>query len=233
MSTATTHPTERRFISNKSKIQHRMEEGENAGPGTITHHSPPWDTLSTVLWYEYGRGRDGEPKPVREQFRRGAFAGVLGSDSVVCLRDHNNSLLLGRNTAGTLKLTEDDVGLLYECHLPDNQEGRSTAISIARGDLDGSSFAFQVDDDDWEENENEIIRTVIKVSRLMDVGPVTYPAYTAGEPVGLRSIKTPAFDGETCCRSAVESFRAWAGDDEGAKRLLEAQKAQMLAEMAL
>jgi phage head maturation protease len=73
-----------------------------------------------------------------------------------------------------------------------------------RGDLDGSSFGFVVTGERWEESESEdgrwmAIRTVESV-RLLDVSPVTYPAYastTAGMSGRQRSRSTaPARGGQ-------------------------------------
>jgi phage head maturation protease len=51
--------------------------------------------------------------------------------------------------------------------------------SIKRGDIRGSSFAFVIakGGETWHVEEGRHIRTVTAVSDLMDVGPVTYPAY--------------------------------------------------------
>ena len=47
-----------------------------------------------------------------------------------------------------------------------------------RGDITQSSFAFTVQDDEWETDDNgNNIRTIKKIDRLYDVSPVTYPAY--------------------------------------------------------
>ena len=66
--------------------------------------------------------------------------------------------------------------------------------SLARGDIDQSSFAFSLNSDGqkWEEvTEGEktvIVRTIKKVTRLYDVSPVTYPAYPDAS-VALRSLE--------------------------------------------
>jgi phage head maturation protease len=63
--------------------------------------------------------------------------------------------------------------------------GRDVVTSIDRGDLTGSSFAFLIRKQTWLEGGNEDIRQVDDVE-LVDVGPVTYPAYE-GTSTGLRS----------------------------------------------
>jgi HK97 family phage prohead protease len=115
----------------------------------------------------------------REQIAPGAFDGVLGDD-VRCFFNHESDLILGRSVAGTLRLSVDDTGLAYECDLPDTQAARDLAVSMARGDVTQSSFAFRcaAGGDTWDENDDGvIIRTLTKIGRLYDVSPVSIPAY--------------------------------------------------------
>ena len=96
---------------------------------------------------------------------------------------------MGRTTSGTLKLRVDDKGLRYEVAIPDTSAGRDLLVSLKRGDISESSFAFTVEDDSWEQGENgAAVRTIKKVSRLYDVSAVTYPAYPNAS-VGLRSME--------------------------------------------
>jgi phage head maturation protease len=64
-------------------------------------------------------------------------------------------------------------------------------MSIKRGDVSQSSFAFSIapGGDDWTEDPETgaYIRTVKKVGRLFDVSPVTYPAYPDAT-IGMRSL---------------------------------------------
>lgn len=101
------------------------------------------------------------------------------------LFNHDPNMLLGRVGAGTMRLTTDSTGLRYEIDLPDTQVGRDVAASIARGDLTGSSFAFRVTKQDFTKGEQFDVRTIQDVE-LLDVGPVTYPAYKA-TTTGVRS----------------------------------------------
>jgi len=76
-------------------------------------------------------------------------------------------------------------------NLPDTQAGRDLAVSVSRGDVKESSFAFRIakGGDDWEERDDGvIIRTITKVQELLDVSPVTYPAYPDAS-VGMRGLE--------------------------------------------
>ncbi len=117
----------------------------------------------------------------REQIAPGAFSEAIEQDDVRALFNHDENYVLGRNKSGTLRLAEDDEGLRYEIDPPDTSAGRDVVSLVARGDVDGSSFAFRVIEDSWEYPKDPAsgqrpLRTVLKVE-LFDVSPVTYPAY--------------------------------------------------------
>jgi phage head maturation protease len=70
---------------------------------------------------------------------------------------------------------------------PDTQWARDLLTSIDRGDVDQMSFGFRTILDEWEQKKNESIRTLKEVE-LVDVSPVTYPAYP-DTSVALRSLE--------------------------------------------
>jgi len=124
----------------------------------------------------------------RELISPKAFDGRL-EDDVRFLFNHDANYIMGRTISGTLKLRTDEKGLRYEVDLPDTQAGRDLKVSMQRGDVTQSSFAFTVEEDSWEKTTDGTIRTIDKVSRLYDVSAVTYPAYEDAT-VALRSMET-------------------------------------------
>jgi HK97 family phage prohead protease len=121
-----------------------------------------------------------------------------------------NQVPLGRTKSGTLRLSTDKTGLLYEIDPPDTQVARDLMESMARGDVDQSSFGFYCIEESWREGPSgTYIRTVLK-AELFDVSPVTFPAYpdaTSGvraslrnAPAALRSkVKRDDLDDDTVC----------------------------------
>ena len=80
---------------------------------------------------------------------------------------------------GTLRMTVDEVGLRYEFPVPDTSYGRDIASNIRAGIVKGSSFSFTVPSggDSWAVEDGRSVRTIQKIDTLLDVGPVTFPAY--------------------------------------------------------
>lgn len=93
-----------------------------------------------------------------------------------CLYNHSPDHLLGR-FPNTLRMWVDEVGLRYECLLPESRE--DIAELIERGDLRGSSFSFVVAEggERWTSEDGQSVRVVTKIKSLIDVSPVTFPAY--------------------------------------------------------
>lgn len=117
-----------------------------------------------------------------EQIAPSAFDRSLGDGpDVRALINHDASRLLGRTRSGTLRLSTDSVGLAYEIDMPDRQDARDLLVSMERGDISHSSFAFFVmrDGDEWSETDQGMpLRTLTALSiHNGDVSPVTYPAY--------------------------------------------------------
>ena len=109
---------------------------------------------------------------------------VINSSDVRALINHNMDKILARsvNGSGTLKLSTDSKGLRYEFEIPDTTYGRDLKVNMANGNLNQSSFAFTVADDDWSnDDEGNNIRTINKIDMLYDISVVTYPAYSQAE----------------------------------------------------
>lgn len=127
-----------------------------------------------------------------EQVAPGAFAKTIAEADVRALFNHDASMVLGRNKAGTLRLAEDNVGLAYEIDVPGTQLGRDLAVSMERGDISQSSFSFRVvgpDGDDWSLTDQGMPLRTLREVALYDVGPVTFPAYLdADSGVGKRAL---------------------------------------------
>jgi HK97 family phage prohead protease len=112
----------------------------------------------------------------RERLARGAFDVALKNSDVRALYNHHPLYVLGRESAGTLRLHADEHGLEYEVDLPDTTYARDLRTLVERGDVTGASFGFVPGLHAWDSDRQ--VRTHTSVKQLVDVSPVTFPAYT-------------------------------------------------------
>ena len=153
--------------------QHK--DAEKRTMGTIEVRESDGDEM-TLEGYAAVFNSETDLGAFREVIRPGAFDEVLDND-VRALINHDPNLILGRTGNGTLELSTDERGLKYKVKLGDQQYARDFYESVKRGDISQSSFAFTIDKQSW--NEERTVRSVDKVRQLLDVSPVTYPAYAA------------------------------------------------------
>jgi HK97 family phage prohead protease len=145
-------------------------------PTKIAGHAAKFDSLSEDLG------------GFRERIAPGAFAKSIQSGDIRALWNHDANIVLGRNKAGTLRLSEDSAGLAFEVDAPDTQLVRDMVMApIARGDVNQCSFGFYTMADKWAKVDGEWIRTLLECE-LFDVSPVTYPAYPSTD-VAVRSLQ--------------------------------------------
>ena len=117
-----------------------------------------------------------EPLPFTERIAPGATTRSLKSrNEIKGFINHDTNLVIGSTRAGTMRLTEDDKGLLAQIDLPDTTYARDLSVSVQRGDVSGMSFGFSVVRDEWSEDYSQ--RTISEL-RLHEVSVVTgFPAY--------------------------------------------------------
>lgn len=120
--------------------------------------------------YDIGYGMSEEIAP-------GAFTEALGGD-VRALVNHDTTLVLGRNKAGTLQLREDSHGLWGSVRInPNDSAATDLYARVKRGDVDGCSIGFDIAEEETEFLENGDIHWTIKEVILYEVSCCTFPAY--------------------------------------------------------
>lgn len=196
---------ERRYVEQRLAVETRAE-GDGGGVELVGHAAvfDQWTTLYAGKYWEW-----------REVVRPKAFKrAIKEKQDVRALLNHDPNFVIARTKAGSLKLSEDETGLLAVIVPPDTQTIRDLVVEpIRRGDIDQMSFAFLPRKSDEEtinekkdvtiidrggeritiryEGEKRIEEREILDADLYDVSPVTYPAYT-GTDIGVRSIEWTA-----------------------------------------
>lgn len=131
----------------------------------------------------------------------GAFDGETKKD-VRALINHDSTLVLGRTTAGTLELREDDYGLWGSILVNgSDQDAVNLYERVKRGDVDQCSFGFDIVDEDIEYSDGNPTVWKIKKVRLYEVSVVTFPAYEA------TSVQARKNEIENIKKRQIESWR--------------------------
>lgn len=174
---------ERRFTNQAAARVQVRQDGD--GPAVIEGYGAVYFDGTPETQFELWPG-------AVERIMRGAFDRAVQEDDIRGLFNHNPDNVLGRKSAGTMRVSTDDRGMRYSIDRPDTSVGRDTAESVSRGDVTGSSFSFSVPEggQKWRvETSPDGARLEIRELRdvqVFDAGPVTFPAYT-GTTTGVRS----------------------------------------------
>jgi uncharacterized protein len=166
----------RSWTMDKSAVT-RAEDNEQV---TFDGHAAVFDQVTMIGSKRFGFLEDVAP---------GAFDDVLDND--VRMLINHTGLPLARTINGTLRLSQDNIGLFNSADFAPTSEARDLAILLERGDVNQQSFAFTIAEETWGTRKYEDMemdyRTVTKVDRLFDTSIVTYPAYE-GATGGLRTL---------------------------------------------
>ena len=117
---------------------------------------------------------------VTESIAPGAFDESMNGD-VRALFNHNSDLILGRTTNGTLELRTDDHGLWGRIKInPNDTDAMNAYERIARGDVTGCSFGFDIESETRDVSDDGSVHyTINKVNPLFEVSCCVFPAYEA------------------------------------------------------
>ncbi len=158
---------------------------------------------NTLTGYASVFGTYADLGPYVETFAPTAFDATLKNPAtdVRAYCQHDSKMLLGRQSSGTLKVWTDTRGLGYEIELPNTSYGNDVRELAARGDLGGMSIGFRPNPNGETRGRlgNRELRTHTSILALVEVSPVSVPAYGA-TTVQLRSadhITQPVIDDRT------------------------------------
>lgn len=152
-------------------------------------------------------------------------SGALNETDLTDVRflvNHDTSMIpLARSRKNTpnstMQLMPDMEGLAIRVNLDvaNNDKARSLYSAVSRGDITGMSFMFGIDDEEWENLDSDHpLRRIKKISTVVEVSAVTFPAYEATE-INARSLE--ALEN---ARLALENARS---ADINAKRSVETE----------
>lgn len=117
---------------------------------------------------------------VTESIAPGAFTESISQD-VRALYNHNTDVVLGRASAGTLHLRQDERGLWGDIEINrEDTEAMNVYRRIKRGDITGCSFGFEIESERYDiKDDGSVHYTIEKVNPLYEISPCAFPAYEA------------------------------------------------------
>ena len=190
---------ENREYRNMPMVQIRKkEEGSNESSFLVEGYASTFEEY--VLFEEDGI-------QYKEKILPEAFEGTDFSD-VVFLKDHEGTVL-ARTKNGTLQISVDENGLFTKTDLSKTSASRQMFEEIESEMYSQMSFAFIVDDDEY--NTTEHLRTIRHIAKLYDVSAVSFPA-------------NPTTDISVATRSRFDGFI----EQEKAERLAREQEIELL-----
>ena len=120
--------------------------------------------------YDMGNG-------MSESIAPHAFDDTL-SDDIRCLTNHDTTLVLGRTSAHTFELKQDEHGLWGRVLInPNDTDAMNTKARVDRGDVNQASFGFDILSEDTDIREDGSVHWTIKKVKLYECSVVTFPAY--------------------------------------------------------
>ena len=180
---------------------------------------------------ERGRSLTGRPIVYNERTDLGWYDEIIASGALADtdLRDvrflvnHNTDMIpLARsrnnNANSTMQMVVDEQGMQIRVDLDteNNTDARSLYSAVERGDISGMSFMFSVTEDNWDGLDSDHpTREIRKISRVLEVSAVTFPAYEATS-IQARGLA----DALESAKASLESVRA-------EKREIERRKAKI------
>lgn len=145
----------------------------------------------------------------REIIKPGAFAESLESETEVKADiEHDRGTVIARRSKGTLKLVEDERGLLVEIDPPNSTIGNDLLESVRRGDVDQMSFAFTVKEN-GERKQRQEDGTYLRELTNLQLERVTItaePAYP-DTSIAVRSLVDDALENDNEPILIIEKLR--------------------------
>lgn len=163
-------------LVSRSFAEYRAEKNED---GTIGHISgvPIVFEQKTDIggWFE-------------ETIARGAISEDVLRDVAFFYNHDLNSKPLARTRTGKLKFTIENDGVHMDADVNlQRSDVNDMYLAINDGDIDGMSFMFRVEADEWTDLDTDYPkRRITKIGYVQEVSAVNYPAYE-GTSINARS----------------------------------------------
>lgn len=118
-----------------------------------------------------------------ETIARGAISPEVLKDVAFFYNHDLNTKPLARTRTGKLNFDIRDDGVYMDADVNLNRSDvNDLYVAIDDGDIDGMSFMFRIEDEEWKDLDSEYPKRIIKkIGYVQEVSAVNYPAYPQTE----------------------------------------------------
>ena len=147
----------------------------------VAGYATTWDETYTLFEW------DGVE--YKEKISASAVDDLTDMSDVIFVKDHEGTVF-ARTRNNTLELIKDEHGLKVRADMSKTPTAREAFEEIAAGMYDQMSFAFIVDEDEYDQETHT--RTIKHIKKLFDTSFVSFPA-NPGTDIGVAT--RSRFDG--------------------------------------
>lgn len=124
----------------------------------------------------------------QETIARGAISESVLKDVALFYNHDLNTKPLARTRTGKLKFSIEDDGVHMTANVNrERSDANDLYLAIQDGDIDGMSFMFRIEDEEWSDLDTDYPkRRITKIGYVQEVSAVNYPAYE-GTSINARS----------------------------------------------
>jgi Escherichia/Staphylococcus phage prohead protease len=126
-----------------------------------------------------------------EQLAPGCFTRCLARDGdIALLSGHDMNAILARQSAGTLDISQDSIGLRFRADLPETTLASDVLENIRCGNIAGMSFGFVARSESWDEvdcdeddpdceqyRNGRVPRRTVLTADVFELSTTPFPAY--------------------------------------------------------
>lgn len=192
----------------RSFSEYKAEKNEDESTGKITGVPIVFEQPTDIGgWFE-------------ETIARGAISEDVLRDVAFFYNHDLNTKPLARTRTGKLKFSIENDGVHMDADVNlERSDSNDLYLAIQDGDIDGMSFMFRIESEEWTDLETDYPkRRITKIGYVQEVSAVNYPAY---EGTSINARADLSLDSD---KNALDEARAKVVDTASNKLELEKLK---------
>lgn len=199
-------------LVNRSFSQYEVRKSENENIGHITGVPIVFEQATDIGgWFS-------------ETIARGAISEEVLRDVALFYNHDLNTKPLARTRTGKLKFSIENDGVHMDADVNlKRSDANDLYLSIEDGDIDGMSFMFRIESEEWTDLDTDYPkRRITKIGYVQEVSAVNYPAY---EGTSINARANESLDSD---KNALDNARAKVVDTASILALEKAKNENLL-----